>query len=37
VRAGKEVEGVLERMKTDNVNETGKIKEILDMRKEGKL
>jgi pentatricopeptide repeat protein len=37
VRAGKEVEGVLERMKTDNVNETGKIKEILDMRKAGKL
>jgi hypothetical protein len=37
VRAGKEVEGVLERMKTDNINETGKIKEILDMRKAGKL
>ncbi|PNY18080.1 pentatricopeptide repeat-containing protein mitochondrial-like, partial [Trifolium pratense] len=37
VRAGKEVEGVLERMKTDNINETGKIKEILDMRKAGKF
>lgn len=37
VRADKEVDGVLDRMKEDNIDKTGKTAEIVKMKKEGNL